>query len=396
MEKELAIPRVMDLRGTYKGGGGPDKTILNSAAQHDPSRVYVLVTYLRQPDDDEFQIPQMASRLGINYVDVVDRSTFDLACLRRLGELLKEYRLDLVHAHDDKTLLYAWLLKLTRPGLRILYTCHSHAMHGPGDFDTRREYLSFRLRQLSQIFLIKRFLKPIIAVSGDTKQRLVQNGLQESEVEVLLNGIDLGAWSPERGRPVLRAELGCGSEDHLVGTVARITYEKDLPTFFSVAEIVSSRCPGTRFVVVGDGYGDELERARRQVKERGLEQVVHFTGHRSELPDIYRSFDVFLMTSITEGMPNTLLEAMALGVPAVSTEVGGVPELLQDGIGGLLCPAGDAEALALAVLRMLQDARFRKECGARARAQVEERFSFTHRVRRMEEYYLKFSAPTKA
>src|SRR6185369_16178643 len=111
MTKVSEIPRVMDLRGTYKGGGGPDKTVLNSAARDDPARVHVLVTYLRQPGDSEFQIPQMARRLGINYVDVIDGGTLDWACLRKLKELLRIHRLDVIHAHDDKTLFYAWLLK---------------------------------------------------------------------------------------------------------------------------------------------------------------------------------------------------------------------------------------------------------------------------------------------
>ena len=134
MSSPPTIPRVMDLRGTYKGGGGPDKTVLNSAAQHDPTRVHVLVTYLRQPDDAEFQIPAMAARLGINYVDVVDHPGIDLACLRRLRQLLRDHNLTVIHAHDDKTLLYGWLLRLGDPGLKILYTCHSHAVHRRQEF----------------------------------------------------------------------------------------------------------------------------------------------------------------------------------------------------------------------------------------------------------------------
>lgn len=390
-ERERAIPRVMDLRGTYKGGGGPDKTVLNSAAQHDKEKVYVLVTYLRQPHDHEFQIPEMAAKLGIDYVDLYDRSTLDWECVRGLGRLLDQHRLDVVHAHDDKTLLYAWLLKFIRPGIRILYTCHSHAVARRDEFASLAGYLKFRLRQRLQIFLMQRYLKPVIAVSEDTKKRLVQNGLRDEEVAVLHNGIDICYWDRPGADPVLRRELSIPAEGALVGTVARITPEKDLATFYEVARLVTQKRPEIRFAVVGDGYGDELSRARADVARLGLAETVHFTGHRNDLRDIYVSFDIFLMTSVTEGMPNTLLEAMALGVPAVSTDVGGIPELLPDGEGGFLAPAGAAAELAGLVLKLLDDDALRRGCSRACRQRIESRFSFAGRVRRMEEYYAWFA-----
>lgn len=389
------IPRVMDLRGTYKGGGGPDKTVLNSAAQHDPARVHVLVTYIRQPHDHEFQIPDMARQLGVNYVDVIDGKTIDWACLGKLKELLREHRLTVVHAHDDKTLLYAWLLRFMVPGLKIMYTCHSHAVYDRDDFASWSSYAKFKMRQRIQIMLMRRCIKPIITVSHDTKRRLLGNGLKAHDVAVLHNGIDISRWQRNGARPALRDELGVPPGHFLVGTIARITYDKDLPTFYRVAEAVAARLPNVTFVIVGDGYGDELARARAEISRRGLEKLIRFTGHRNDLPDMYVSLDVFLMTSLTEGMPNTLLEAMALGVPAVSTMVGGIPELLEPGREGFLAPVGDAEALAGYVLDMLADPSLRERCGKACRERIERDFSFANRVRRMEDYYAWFagSAP---
>ena len=387
MSSPPTIPRVMDLRGTYKGGGGPDKTVLNSAAQHDPTRVHVLVTYLRQPDDAEFQIPAMAARLGINYVDVVDHPGIDLACLRRLRQLLRDHNLTVIHAHDDKTLLYGWLLRLGDPGLKILYTCHSHAVHRRQEFSGFPAWLKFKLRQQLQIFLMGRYAKPILTVSADTRRRLITNGLRPDSVAVLHNGIDIERWAPGQGKPVLREELGLSDKVLLVGTVARITYEKDLPTFYAVARQVAARHPAVRFVIVGDGYGDELPRAREEVCRLGLCEVIHFTGHRNDLLDIYASFDIFLMTSLTEGLPNTLLEAMAMGIPAVSTQVGGVSEVIDSEHSGLLAATGDVEALSQALLRLLEDDGLRKAMARGSRRRIEEAFAFARRVRRMEDYY---------
>src|SRR6185369_10249857 len=201
MTKVSEIPRVMDLRGTYKGGGGPDKTVLNSAVQHDPEKVYVLVTYLRQPWDREFQISEQACRLGINYVELCDGSLFDLACLQALVLLLRRHRISVLHSHDDKTLLYAWLLRLVLPGLAILHTCHSHAMQNRDQFASPSAYLAFKLRQRLKIFLMRRYLKPVLTVSRDTRARLVADGLAPDQVAVLQNGIDTRLWRRQGCNP---------------------------------------------------------------------------------------------------------------------------------------------------------------------------------------------------
>lgn len=390
-EISVHIPRVMDFRGTYKGGGGPDKTVLNSAAQHDPDKVHVQVVYLRQPTDHEFQIPEMARRLGINYLDVIDGSMIDRTCLAQLKQIIRDHDLQIIHAHDDKTLLYAWLLSFMIPGLKIMHTCHSYAVYGREHFSATSKHLSFKLRQKTVAFLMGRHLKPIITVSHDTRRRLVAAGISTSDVTVLHNGIDLSVWHPDRGQQVLREELGLKPGALLVGTVARITPEKDLPVFYRVAEEVAATMPDVTFVVVGDGYGDELEKAQQEVARRGISGLIRFTGHRTDLINVYASLDVFLMTSHTEGLPNTLLEAMAIGLPSVSTAVGGIPELLDSSCGGFLSPVGDVSGLAAHVITLLRDEQLREECGAACRERVSERFSFARRVAAMEEYYAWFA-----
>ncbi len=150
---------------------------------------------------------------------------------------------------------------------------------------------------------------------------------------------------------------------------------------------MSERHPEARFVIVGDGYGDELPMARAEVKAMGLDEVIFFTGHRTDLKEVYASFDLFLMTSRTEGMPNTLLEAMALELPAVSTDVGGIPELAAEGETAILAGVGDVSALSKGVCCLAADAELRSNFAAAARRLIEEKFDFAARVRAMEEIY---------
>ncbi len=391
MSHQLATPtspiRVMDFRGTYKGGGGPDKTILNSAAQHDKRRVDVLVTYLRDPNDHGFGITNWAKELRINYVEVLDRKVLDLKCLRELSGLIIKHDIQLLHTHDDKTLLYGCLLKVRIPGIKLMHTCHSHAKYSSDTFSSLWNYFKFRLRKRFLIFLMNRHKKPIITISENTRQRLINGGLAPEHITVLYNGIDTEYWQREGIRPVLRKELRIKDNDFLVGTVARITYDKDLPTFCKVAQMVSGKIPAVKFVIVGDGYGNELQEAKDQVASLGLDKIIHFTGHRTDLREIYSSLDIFLMTSLTEGMPNTVLEAMALEVPVVATDVGGVPELIKNGETGILCKTKSHKNITSALLQLMENKILRSNFAKSSRQRIEKKFSFTKRLQEIEQLY---------
>mgnify|MGYP001809634140 FL=1 len=130
-----------------------------------------------------------------------------------------------------------------------MHTCHSHAVCRREEFSSLGGFLKFRLRRRILAFLMQRHHKPIITVSGDTRQRLLATGLADTDVAVLHNGIDLAVWHPAKAKPILRDELQIPTGGFLVGTVARITSEKDLPTFYQVAEAVAARLPQARFVI---------------------------------------------------------------------------------------------------------------------------------------------------
>lgn len=384
--------KVLDFRGTYKGGGGPDKTILNSAAQHDKRIVHVIVAYLRRPDDDEFHIGDKAKELKIDYIEFIDRSTIDWRLLLVLKDVIQKRQVDLVHSHDDKTLLYSVILKyLLLPGLKIVHTCHSHSDYKRSTFCSISSYYKYILRKKFLVWLMGRHKLPVMTVSENTRHRLISGGLTSTSVEVLHNGIDTDYWDRSRGQSILREELKVADNCKIVGMVARITHDKDLPTFYEVARKVVAFNASVIFVIVGDGDGSELADARRCVAIEGLDKVIKFTGHREDLIDVYSSLDVFLMTSLTEGMPNTVLEAMALKVPVVSTSVGGVPELVVDGVTGYLLPKGDSDGLAKSVLQLLENDDERKRLGIASRERIENKFSFSKRVRKLEKYYVNYA-----
>lgn len=369
--------RIMELRGTYKGGGGPDKTILLSAAKHDKNNFFVLVTYLRDPDDDDFQIASMAQKYNVpNYVEVFDRSIVDIRCLLTLNKYVKEYQIQIVHTHDLKTTLLGFFLKFLNPKIKIMHTAHGWIVH------TRLDSFKHKLQ-----FIILRFYQLNIAVSKATKNIMLKEGISSSSIKVLHNAIDTKTWSKRNVRSVIRKEF-CIPEDYFViGTIGRLSKEKDLISFLRIASKILYNFEKTKFLIVGDGIEKTKKELINYTKQLNIQHSVIFTGHRKDLLNIYAGIDLFLTTSLTEGIPNTILEAMAMEVPVVATRVGGVPELIENTKTGILCNPREISNISNLVKELMTDQTLRKEIACRARKHIIDKFSFNRRCKIIENYY---------
>lgn len=372
--------RIMELRGTYKGGGGPDKTILLSAAKHCRSRFFVLVTYLRDPLDNDFQIGRLARDYGVpDYVEVLDRSMLDLICVARLNTLIRKHDIQIIHVHDLKTTLLGVILKALNPKVKIMHTAHGWIVN------TRTDGIKQRI----QYALLKCY--PLhITVSHATRNLMIASGIPKKNIEVLYNSIDTDAWRKEKGSPSLRRQYHIADDALVVGTVGRLSLEKDLPTFLDVAKNIVKKIPHTVFFIVGDGKENIVSELKQLSETMGLSENIHFTGHRTDLINVYSSFDLFLMTSLTEGLPNTVLEAMALEIPVVATNVGGVPELIMSNETGVLCAPGDVDALLTSCMEYLESSENRIRTGRKARERICDYFDFDKRLKQIETLYNSF------
>jgi glycosyltransferase involved in cell wall biosynthesis len=201
--------------------------------------------------------------------------------------------------------------------------------------------------------LLLRTSDRLFGCGESVRQALISNeGLPASRVGVIRNGVDLAALaqpSPQ-ARSRIRAEFGCRSDDFVVVQVARLHELKDHQTALRTMDRVRHHLPAARLLLVGEG--DQEQAIRRTIAERSLAAQVTLAGNRTDVPDLLAAADVFLMTSISEGIPLTLIEAMAARVPVVATSVGGIPEMIDDGISGCLAGPSDDRALADALIRL--------------------------------------------
>ena len=371
--------RLLELRNTYKWGGGPDKTILLSAERHSPSRVKVVVAYVRDGRDGEFQVGARAGAKGLTFYDIQEYGKFDFRVLAAIRRIILEHDINLLHSHDYKSDLFAYLVRrwLWRRRIALVSTAHAWVILG-----TRGD-----LYRKLDLLLMRRF-DQLIAVSHSTKKEMIDAGVPAASIEVIHNAIDTDAWSIRQVARNLREPLGLTGAFPVVGYVGRIMPEKDLVTWLRAAAVLSSAHPSARFVLVGDGRDGSTQRELEELaRSLGIGDRVIFTGYRRELLPVYASFDIFLLTSRREGLPNSLLEAMAMGVPVVTSDVAGAKELVVDGQAGFVLPQGDVEGIARALITLATDDRQRTRMGQAGRERVERDFSFAARLQRMEELY---------
>jgi glycosyltransferase involved in cell wall biosynthesis len=367
--------RVLELRSVRGTGGGPDKTILYGARDTDPARFAVTVCYMRDRRDPEYTIDQRARELGLDYVEILERHSFDPAIWPALRTIVRDRKIQIVHAHDYKTNLLAWLVARREPVIPL------STVHGWFGREMWRERLYYSVDKR----VLSRFPR-VIAVSETLKQELVAAGCPADRIAVVQNGIDHRVFVREPGRrEEIRRGLGIAADDVVIGAVGRLEHQKRFDLLMEVVARLRQRHSKLRLFIVGaGGLDDELKAVHQRL---GLGEACVFLGHRPDVPLLHNAFDLFVQSSDREGSPNVVLEAMALGTPIVATDVGGTRDLVVDDVHGLIVPPTDGQALEGAIERVLADWPAAAARAAAARRRVEEELTFDLRMDRVEAIY---------
>ena len=297
------------------------------------------------------------------------------------GRLAGEFRCNsvtVVHAHNPQALIYAALAGKAA-GATVVYTCHGQNSLAPG-----RLWLT-RLASLAVDAYVG--VSPRIAARARCHHECA-----EAKLAVIENGVDLSAFRPDAGaRHQVRAELGLPESAWVVGTVGRLVADKHPELLLRAALPLLG--PGARLLFVGDGPLAPALQAIAAQHPSG--RYVSFLGVRHDVPRVLTAFDVFALSSRTEGLPLALLEAMAMGLPIVATAVGGVPDVVRDGFSARLVPSADEAALHAALDLLRHDPIAAAEMGRRAQ-QESRRFSAATMTSRYLDLYRRCRAGSPA
>lgn len=355
---------------------GAEQFVVNMLRYHDRSRYFPVCVCSRAPLGSHLEATVQQMGVPLYFLEVTEKRLHWVQD-PKLDALFKKYRPTVVHTHLGG-IVYAFVLAMKyRTPVRI-HTLHSLAEPEMGAGPSRR------VRLLAFKYRIGSFVPVAIA---EEVARTFESLYNYPKPVVIPNGIPTEMFTPDvETRRRVRRSIGASPQAIVLIHVGRFAAVKNHEMLVrAFAQLQPSESAPLELWLVGDG--ELRETIQQQVHALGLESRVRFLGVRNDVPDLLRAADVFVFPSRWEGNPLSVLEAMAAGLPVVATAVGGVPELVEDGVSGILVPNEDLEGLTTAMLRMVQQPDLRAQMGRAARCRAVERFDIQQTVRAYEALY---------
>ncbi len=358
--------------------GGGERLAMQIALRLDPERFQRTLCVSRWDDAGlaATGVPEAITQLeeaGVELMRLERDSPLDLLAWRPLWKRMRAGEVDVVHAHKFGSNVWAAALARTA-GVPVVIT-HEHNWSYDG-----QSYRRFLDREL-----IARRSDAFMAVSNENLRRMIEDeGIDPAKLMFVANGVPHLNGTAVSGES-LRAELGIAPTDPVIGTVAVLRKEKAVHLLVQAAAELVPAFPDLKVLVAGGG--PEREGLEALARELGVADSFRWLGMRSDVPRVIEAFDVAVLSSIWEGSPLSVMEFMQAGKPVVATRVGGVPELIDDGVTGLLVEPGDASGFADAIARLLRDPELRAEAGRRARERQQNEFDLDLMVGRLETVY---------
>lgn len=351
--------------------GGLENGLVNIINRSPPERYRHVIICLTTADDFAHRI----TAPDVQVIELHKREGHDFQCYAKLRRLLRELRPAIIHSRNMAA-LESQLCSVGLPGIKRVHGEHGREVN---DLDgSNVKYLLFRK-------FMRFFVHRYIAVSKDLESWLkARVGVRESRVTQIYNGVDHSRFAPETVKPLalLPAQWQSLGGILVAGTVGRLTPVKDQQLLLRAVALLRESdidlSERLRLIVVGDGpLSPQLNEL---IDQLALRDSVWMAGDRKDVPELLQAMDVFVLPSLGEGISNTVLEAMASGLPVIATAVGGNVELVEQGFNGSLIPTGDPVALAASLAALLKNDEDRTRQGENARQRVCHRFDWDRTV----------------
>jgi glycosyltransferase involved in cell wall biosynthesis len=307
---------------------------------------------------------------GVNAKLIPCDGRFDWQGVRDIRRLVRAHDIEILHTHGYKADLYG-LIAARYERKPIVATCHNWLAGSS-------KLAIFNL--LDRIAL--RHFDAIGAVSETIVDQLVAFGVPRERVNVIANGIDVGAFDIE---PPPRVCATNGPKDQVLGMIGRLDLQKGFKYLLGAVTALRNSFPRLRLLIAGEG--PDRGKIEGLISQHGLNSVVTMAGSQTDMASVYKSIDIFVLPSLNEGLPMTLLEAMAAGKAIIATRVGAVPQVITDQVTGLLVEPADAASLAQAISQLLSHPDLCRQLAHRARACVERDYTAAGMVQKYGELY---------
>ena len=314
--------------------------------------------------DEKGALAAELEQVGIPVVTLARQPGFHPGLARQVAEVIRSHEIEVIHCHQYSPYVYGLMASLiTR--VRLVYTEHGRLSSVP---TKKRRLINPLLAMLPG---------QLCAVSEDLRRHMVREGFPGRHIRVVHNGIDPGERTTSARRGAIRASLGISADVFVTGTAGRLVAVKNMPVMLQAHAVLLERLPSARLLIVGDG--PERAALEQQASALGIGGAVTFTGYRSDVRELMAAFDVYLNSSLYEGVSLTILEAMASAMPVIASPVGGNPEVVIDQETGYLIPSRP-QAIADALARLAADGRLRRTLGDAGRFRMIQHFSIARMV----------------
>jgi glycosyltransferase involved in cell wall biosynthesis len=313
------------------------------------------------------RILERAKEAGIQTFAVDMRGVLDFPGILQLRSVMKEFHPDVVNTHSGRDTQLAGMAAHTLSGRPLI---------------VRTRHLAL---PISSTFSYSVLPDHVVTVSKYVESYLIEAGVPGKQVSTVATGVDFSRYDRSTVQGNLREELGLAADSLLIGTVAILRAKKGHAEILDAAPEVLKRFPNAHFVFAGDG--PQTENLKARIVADGLTGHVHMLGLRRDVTNVLASLDIFVLPTHQEALGTAFIEAAAMGIPAVASNVDGVPEVVLDGQTGLLVPAQDGNALIEPICRLLGDPIFRQSMGANATEFVRRKFSREVMAHGMERLY---------
>jgi len=356
--------------------GGVEKLVLTLGAHINKQCFDLILGIFVYNEATQNPLYNEAKAAGLNVEIIrINRHAFGLSQIFDIYRVIAKHKPDIIHTHGYKTNLLGFAFAKYK-GIRIVTTCHGWLTSGNKKTNV--------FNKLSTICL--KFFDTVITVSDQMQSMLINSGVPVSKMVILRNMPAISRSSARIEKENLRYVLNLPPKSKLIGFVGRLEKIKGCDQFVEAAAIAARKLQDCHFIIVGDGSQKEL--LENRVKVLGVDKYIHFLGYVEHTDPIFEDLDVYILPSRNEGLPLSLLEAMYFRIPIIASAVGGVPEVIRDGISGRLIPPNEPQKLASAILEALQSYPKSVDMARAAKRIVDEKFSIEKWVRRIENIYL--------
>jgi len=350
------------------GPGGAESVILDLVRHLDPKKFKSTVALLV-----EGWLTDRLKEAGISPIHLVQRSAFDPRTILELWRVVQQRRIELIHAHEFYTNVVGFAVaKLA--GIPFIATVHG------------KSYYPDRWRRILAYRIMARYANYVVAVSDDLGAFLMKNiGMDTARLITVPNGINLDQYGYAEEPARCREALGIERTARVIGAVGSLYAVKGHTYLLQAMRDIAVEHPDALLPLVGKG--DLLGQLEAEAREYGIANQVRFLGFRDDVRDVLGVMDVFVLPSLSEGLPMSVLEAMAMARPIVAMAVGGVPEVITDGHTGLLVPPRNPAMLAERISFLLKNPEVAENLGRRARKRIATAYTLGHMVNRYQELY---------